>query len=233
MNIVAMTIEHNFSFKELIIDRIEMTAILGFGSGELPEPFPEYMDEVFRIASTLNDIRTGYILVDDFEIVDNKQIVIDNLVFNAGRLICNELKGSQKLALFVCTAGEKISKISKELMAGENPVLGYVYDLMGSFIAEAAGDRMQQFIKEEASKENMFISNRYSPGYCDWSVQDQHKLFSFFNGNSVGVTLTDSALMHPVKSISGVIGIGEDVEFREYRCAICTSKTCTLRKLRR
>ncbi|MCK7538940.1 MAG: hypothetical protein MZV63_52410 [Marinilabiliales bacterium] len=47
------------------------------------------------------------------------------------------------------------------------------------------------------------ITNRFSPGYCGWDVAEQHKLFSFFKDNFCGITLTESALMNPVKSVSG------------------------------
>lgn len=75
------------------------------------------------------------------------------------------------------------------------------------------------------------ITNRFSPGYCHWNVSDQHKLFSLFDEAPRGVTLTDSALMNPVKSISGVIGICENVKYKDYHCRLCKSKDCTYRKV--
>jgi cobalamin-dependent methionine synthase I len=130
----------------------------------------------------------------------------------------------------VCTAGKTISERSVKLLKGEDPVLGYVYDVMGSAIADAAGDRMQLFLKQESELSGERITNRYSPGYCQWNVSDQHKLFALFPGSPSGVILTPSALMLPVKSISGVIGIGRNVKYRDYQCDLCTSENCIYRK---
>jgi hypothetical protein len=57
-------------------------------------------------------------------------------------------------------------------------------------------------------------------------VADQHKLFSFFPANCCGISLTDSALMHPIKSVSGIIGLGKEVKFREYTCDLCSQVEC-------
>ncbi|MFN2335640.1 MAG: hypothetical protein ABR560_01615, partial [Bacteroidales bacterium] len=56
-----------------------------------------------------------------------------------------------------------------------------------------------------------------------------HKLFSFFKDNFCAITLTDSALMNPVKSVSGLIGIGRDVRYTSYQCHICDNKNCIYR----
>jgi hypothetical protein len=40
-------------------------------------------------------------------------------------------------------------------------------------------------------------------------VAEQHKLFSLLPPGICGITLSDSALMHPIKSVSGITGIGK------------------------
>jgi hypothetical protein len=73
------------------------------------------------------------------------------------------------------------------------------------------------------------ITNRYSPGYCNWSVSEQKLLFSFLPDGFCGIKLNDSALMTPIKSISGIIGIGQNVKMNEYNCNHCGVKDCTYR----
>jgi len=133
--------------------------------------------------------------------------------------------------IYHCTAGKTIGEKSTSLLHGNDPVLGYDYDILGSIITEAVGDRMQSFLKSETGINGDKLTNRYSPGYCQWPVSDQHKLFSFFHENICGVSLTDSSLMHPVKSISGVIGIGKNVKYRAYVCTHYSSSNCIYRKI--
>jgi hypothetical protein len=52
-------------------------------------------------------------------------------------------------------------------------------------------------------------------------VSDQHDLFSLLPEDFCGIRLTESAMMVPVKSVSGIIGIGPGVERVDYQCKNC------------
>jgi hypothetical protein len=45
-----------------------------------------------------------------------------------------------------------------------------------------------------------------------------------------GVMLTESSLMLPIKSVSGVIGLGPDVRHQDYTCGLCSYADCFRRK---
>ncbi len=225
--------EFYFRFDELVIDHQLMAGVMGYENGPIPPPFDEYMEMALKEASTLDDIRATYLLVED-AVADNKRKTLNagDKEFQIGNEVFRELAGASRFAFFICTAGKTISEKSVSLLKGDNPVLGYVYDILGSAITESAADKMQSFLQKEAEKTGEKITNRYSPGYCRWSVEDQHKLFSLFGESPCGVRLTHSALMEPVKSISGVIGIGRNVEYREYQCTLCFSENCVYRIIR-
>jgi hypothetical protein len=225
-----MSREFNFKFDELTINHQVIGKVLGYGDGPLPEPFDSYLEVALNDVRDLTDIKATYRVIDELLIdQQNSRLLASGLEFHVGKTVCKELKGSEKLAFFVCTAGKTISEKSAELLKGEDPVLGYVYDILGSSIAEAASKKMQDLIYEVIKDDGVKMTNRYSPGYCNWSVDDQHKLFSLFEEAPCGITLTPSSLMHPVKSVSGVFGIGREVKYREYPCTICWKKDCVYR----
>lgn len=222
----------NFNFNELVIDQLSIKAALGYQDSNIPPPFDAYLEDAMVYAQNLSDIRACYRILNDIEADEKcRTIKAGGQEFKIGKTVCNELKGSKNLAFFICTAGKTISEKSSRLLKGEDIVLGYVYDVLGSAIVEAAADKMQSYLKQKAELEGEQITNRYSPGYCNWSVADQHKLFSLFGDGPVGVRLTDSALMLPVKSVSGIIGIGKEVKFRDYQCTLCLSENCVYRNL--
>ena len=222
--------EINYSLSELSLDLEYLSALLGFPDGDLPEPFGEYVALAIMEAESLCDIRGAFRFSENCElVVNNSHILIDGNEFGIGKTVAKELRNVDSVAFFICTAGEGISRRSQDLLKGDDPVLGYVFDLLGSMIVESAVDKMQLEIKRLALSEGRQITNRYSPGYCKWSVADQHKLFSFFPSNCCGIRLTDSALMHPIKSVSGIIGVGTDVSFREYTCNLCNQVDCIQR----
>jgi len=231
MNTVKIASTIKFSFDELFIDQDQIKRLMGYDSVSLPEPFAVYFDDVNQCCSELTDICGAYQIFDKVELTSSKKsIFVNDVEFSVGSMIRAELDGSEKLAFFVCTAGATLSKQAVTLLQGKDPVLGYIYDLFGSAIAEAVGDKIQQMIRDKVQLKGMQITNRYSPGYCHWKVVDQHKLFSLFEDNLCGVSLGSSSLMNPVKSISGVIGIGHDVHYRNYQCDLCQMKKCAYKK---
>ena len=51
-------------------------------------------------------------------------------------------------------------------------------------------------------------------------------------GETCGVSLTESSLMVPIKSVSGIIGLGPQVRHLDYTCGLCDFKQCYKRKQR-
>ena len=222
----------SFQFDDLVLNISEINRVLGYEGQELPEPFPAYLEKAMDDCRSLKGISGSYYIAEQCSIDNSAKIIRSNDIdFKVGHTILNALKYSTKFAFFICTAGEKISKKSEALLKGEDPVLGYIYDVLGTLIAESVADKIQNKIKYETGQRGELITNRYSPGYCQWHVSDQPKLFSLFNGSTSGVSLTPSCLMTPVKSISGVIGIGKKVIFRDYQCSNCNSQRCIYRKM--
>jgi hypothetical protein len=222
--------EIQFRFDELNISKAGIIGTLGY-KDELPEPFSSYLNEVIDLATKLQDIRAAYSIFDTFEMRESSgELIVLNSHFHIGKTLIKEIRNSSRMVLYICSAGATISNKAKELMAGDDSLLGYIYDVVGSYIAEAAGDKMQRIILSEICLDDEKITNRYSPGYVKWSVQEQHELFLLFNDRTAGVNLTSSALMVPAKSISGLFGIGTNVKFRKNLCELCTSKNCTFRK---
>jgi len=219
--------EHLFSYQQLTINKDYLAGMLGFPDGILPEPFDEYLDQALLESEKLCNIRGAFVFSERGGFTpNNSQIIVDGIEFNVGKTVAREFRNSDRFALFICTTGKSISNRSYELLTGEQPVLGYIFDLLGSMIVEAATDLLQQEIQRFAKSLNLNTTNRYSPGYCKWSVVDQHKLFSFFPENCCGIQLNDSALMHPIKSISGIIGLGNKVICRDYTCDLCSQVDC-------
>ena len=54
---------------------------------------------------------------------------------------------------------------------------------------------------------------RFSPGYGDWALEEQKILFPVLDcAHAIGLTLTESCMMAPVKSVTAVMAITEDDE---------------------
>ena len=152
--------------------------------------------------------------------------------FDMGKIIFRQLRGSEAYALFVCTAGMDYEAYQQRLKAEGDMVRVFIADALGSVIAEKCADKMENSLQLSIDKLGWHHTNRFSPGYCGWHVSQQQMLFPLFDGHTCGITLTDSSLMVPIKSVSGIIGLGQEVRKLDYTCGLCTFEKCYKRKKR-
>lgn len=226
--------EFQFSFEDLGIVPGDIAELMGFEHNLVPEPFPELIDKALISAPKFSNIRCGYKIFNQPETaIDTKSIRIGTHVFYPSKVILTQFKNATSFALFVCTAGNEITQQAIKYTSDGDPLLGYAFDVVGSLIADKASDKLQSLIKFEIQKTGMKISDRFSPGYCDWSVAEQQKLFALLPDNFCGVTLSESSLMWPIKSVSGIIAIGAGMKQIGYQCRWCTDKTCLYGKIKR
>jgi hypothetical protein len=156
-------------------------------------------------------------------------LVVENKQFKINPIVAKQLQDSEKVAFFACTIGKALEKHFESLFQIGDVLEGYIYSLIGSEAAEYLAELAHKHIEGLARKENLNVTNRFSPGYCKWNVAEQHKLFEMFPKDSTTIKLTESALMNPIKSVSGIIGIGANVLKKEYQCKTCTEEKCLYR----
>ena len=157
-------------------------------------------------------------------------VVKEQPAFDMGKIIRRQLRGSEAYALFICTSGTEYEAYLQRLKDDGDMVRVFIADALGSVIAEHCADQMEICVQESIDKLGWRHTNRFSPGYCGWHVSQQQLLFPLFGGNTCGVSLTESSLMVPIKSVSGIIGLGEKVRKLEYTCGLCDFKQCYKRK---
>lgn len=224
-----------FSFRnnEPKISRDAFACALGYDAGTMPSPLVESIDDVLDRAYDFCQIEGGYVITRsaDFD-RGNYALLVDSQSFDVKKTVFQQLKNAKSIAVFACTAGNEIIEKSRELMKEGELLKGYVYDVFGSLVVEEAMDRIQSALRSKMQEKGLKITNRYSPGYCGWDVSEQKKLFSLLPEKFCGIELTDSCLMRPIKSVSGIIGIGKSVKFNEYTCNLCDEDDCLYRNLR-
>ena len=150
--------------------------------------------------------------------------------FDMGRIILNQLKDSEAYTLFLCTSGTEFEAYQQRLMHEGDMVRVFIADALGSVIAERCADQMEHHLQASIQKLGWHHTNRFSPGYCGWHVSQQQQLFPLFQGHTCGIRLTDSSLMIPIKSVSGIIGLGPQVRHLDYTCGLCHFEKCYKRK---
>jgi hypothetical protein len=142
---------------------------------------------------------------------------------------------AEGLVLGLVTVGDRIERRATELADGGEMTSALVLDAMGSAAVEEAADRLGAHVATrlrpsagrpptvrggpdpasqcppEPDGPIPSLSCRISPGYGDWPLTAQPRLFERLPHDEVGVILLSSLLMVPRKSISFAMWLGADV----------------------
>jgi hypothetical protein len=221
------------NFSDLGIKPEMLEDLMGYADENSPEPFPTIINDVLIEADSYSEIKGGYLIHKNISIDPfNNSITINEVEFLPKKIVIRRLKEARHAALFVCTAGEGIGLWAKSLMKSGDMMKGYTVDILGSLIVETAMDKIHDQLEKDMNLKGMGVTDRYSPGYCGWDVKEQKKLFRFFPNDFCGIKLMESSFMYPVKSISGIIGIGKNANRKNYACQLCKDPNCIYRNKR-
>jgi len=141
------------------------------------------------------------------------------------------------LALFAATLGPRVTDEIEDLFGTDDIPLAVSLDAAASCMAEnsatALAKAFSKKLPDDDDRSDRIHVMGYSPGYCGWHVTGQHALFRRLRPERIGITLGDSALMHPMKSVSGVLIAGTSAmhtfETGFSYCAACRTKSCVPR----
>jgi hypothetical protein len=216
--------------QDIFIRKSNVLELLGYDLKSKDEHVESIIESCIAESSELLN-PTGGILVLRNEKLNFPvgKLFVNGSYFEIGKIIASQIKNTEYSIFFMCTIGNKIEEIAKQKMDHGDLLEGYIYDLIGSEAVEEVASIIHNHVKENALTSNLKITNRFSPGYCNWDIKEQFKLFELFADHHFDIQLNESALMKPVKSISGMVGAGAKAEFKSYTCNVCTDMNCIYR----
>lgn len=214
----------------LELDRAEAVRYLGYPSGAAADHrILQRIEQAWTDASRRVKPRAIYKIHPVARATPHQLELAGGTVF-AGRI--GEFLGEvEKVAVFVATAGPEIVEMSAEAFRRQDTLGGLVYDALGSALAEAMVRCLLEQLRQQLPPEQA-ITLPYSPGYCGIPLSDQRKLFRLVEASRIGVELLPSLVMRPIKSISGLVGIGraERVRALGNPCERCPLTDCRMRR---
>ena len=140
------------------------------------------------------------------------------------------LAGCGQAALLACTLGARFDAKLLALQA-RDMAKAVICDALGSAFVEAGCDQAEREIAERFP--GLYLTDRFSPGYGDLPLALQPQLCAALDaGRRLGLTVSQSLLLNPVKSVTAVIGLSDVPQPARVRgCACCNLReTCTIRK---
>lgn len=151
------------------------------------------------------------------------------LAFNSKNLADN-LRQCSRVVLLAATIGIGADKLLNkyELM---NMTKASVIQACAAAYIEAFCDFLQDEIRKQALDEGLYLRPRFSPGYGDLKLETQKHIFEVLECTKrIGLTLTQSLLMYPTKSVTAFIGLTPNKQSCHIdKCKQCNNIGCEFR----
>ena len=148
---------------------------------------------------------------------------LDGVVFTS-RVLSVNLERAGRVFAYVATCGREIADFAATL---DDPLARFALDtVMRKALTAAASAVRAHIVERFAIRRHATIS----PGSLDdWPLEQQRNLFALLGDlpSAIGVELTDSCLMVPVKSLSGIL-FPTEVGFES--CQLCPREDCPGRR---
>lgn len=211
------------------INRAEAMRYMGLGSSEPEKAIADIIDscekELLRVIRPLYT----YAVFDISHTADGIEVVNTPLMLT-GSAIKNHLAGCTSAVLLAATLGIEADKTIKRFQVSDL-TSALASDSLASAAIEQVCNVAEEEIRQQVAPLNM--TWRFSPGYGDLPLDLQRTFLTVLNAQKrIGLTVTDSLIMLPSKSVTAIIGLSEkEIEKRRQGCAVCNMRgTCQFRK---
>ena len=138
--------------------------------------------------------------------VENGTVLFGSCSFESKDL-ARRLSGCSEVVLFAATSGFRLDRLIEKYKRTE-PATAYALSMVGTEHTEALCDAFCRRLTEEVLTEGKEPVLRYSPGYGDLPLIVQKDIFRQLDiTRRIGVTLNESMLMTPVKTVTAIVGL--------------------------
>ena len=190
------------------LDKLEVLRYLGHNGQEIDSDLNLRINECIK--ETKKEIDTKYI----YEIYDIKNdLDLNTIEFKNTNLILKSkdvselLKDCDKCVLMCATLGFNIEKNIRRY-SYNNLTKGIIIDACATTSIEEVCDLVQDSILDKVAKEEKSLTMRYSPGYGDLDISANRDILNVLDAHrKIGVTVTNTGIMIPRKSVVALIGI--------------------------
>ncbi len=217
---------------ELAIDRPHYIRRLGY-----PKNYevPEHVEESIQWAQQWY-LENGNPWLGIYEVdvtYADEQLHLNNKRTEAPKVYKRFSKyGVQNAMLVASTAGGVVDDKTKELWSSDYPDRAFFLDCYAASVTEAVVTYGIEYIKQWAAQKGNKSLSRYSPGYPGWDLKNQFLLMDIISKDfqeNIPITISDSALLAPLKSQLSLVGIHTNDKLEKpnnIACMQCSFMDC-------
>lgn len=207
----------------------EAVRYLGFGRREADEATLRLVAAAF---SQLERVASPRIVwrVFDLKTAGEGRLDIGGMEVES-RSLWKNMKGCCQAVVLGATLGSGVDLLMRR-QSLTDMAAAVVTQACAAAMLEEYLDGEQEKIGRELEREGKYLRPRFSPGYGDFSICHQGQLLAMLEApKRIGLSMTDSSMLTPVKSVTAVIGVSAVKEpCHRKGCEACGKTDCIYRR---
>lgn len=200
--------------------------IMRYGRIGESEEMLSIMEECIREAQPVLSYRVCYVRT----VIERGESLRLSVIETGSQTLCKALRDCDEAIIFAATAGAGIDRLISRY-GRISPAKALVFQAIGAERIESLCDAFCVKMSDELRADKKTLKTRVSPGYGDIPLAMQRDIFALLDcPRKIGLTLNDSLMMSPGKSVTAIAGITPGCrEYKKSSCADCTAKECPYR----
>lgn len=167
--------------------------------------------------------------------VMHEKLVLANGTRLGGGPVVPVMGGAEALMVAICTVGPAADEIIAAAQKQKDLFKSMLLNDLAAWAVDMVRQQLCLQFETETRQQGLRVSAPLSPGESVWPISEQAILFSLLDAGQIGVSLSPSMVMKPLKSLSMIMGFGTQPMGVEgaSNCDFCSIKEhCAYRRLR-
>ncbi|MBP5242650.1 MAG: Vitamin B12 dependent methionine synthase activation subunit, partial [Clostridia bacterium] len=215
---------------QIPFDKPQALRYFGYGKGaDVPADAEIVFDECAKEAQAACAYRVCYA---EFPIKTEGNTLDLGFTKTTSAALAKNLQGCEKVIAFAATVGIGVDRLISRYEK-VSPFKAYAFQAIGAERVESLCDTFNGEITKTYEAEGLYTRPRFSCGYGDFPLEKQRDFFAALDcQRKIGLTLNDSCLMSPSKSVTALIGIGKTPrKTSAEKCEACENREhCSFKK---
>lgn len=207
----------------------EAIRYLGYGNHAVDDHTLDLIENVFKELDQLGPMKIVYRIFDISQDA-NGHLQIGQLDIESKSLKRN-LKGCKEAILLAASLGPGVDRLLRKYSIADMARVVVIQACAAASLEDQL-DSWQENMARKFKTEDLYLRPRFSPGYGDFSIEHQPMFVQMLEASKrVGVTVTDSLMLSPSKSVTALIGISREAKMcRVKGCEACGKTDCEFRR---
>lgn len=192
---------------------------------------PQLLEQIQALMDQVQSEIQPRAALQRFKIEENGRLE-GTLLIPQGDDVQRMLSGCHEAVLLAATLGAGSERMLLKAQA-RSSVQAVLLDAVLSAAIEAVCDAQEAALRRELAAQGLYLTDRFSPGYGDMPVAQTKDICAVLAAEkSIGLTVSQSGIMIPRKSVTAVMGVScHPISRRPSGCAVCSMREqCALRR---